>query len=106
MNLVGIRQGAIKRRLHKPNNESILLIGAHFDTVNNTSGLNDNGSGIGVMLEIIRLLDYYQCETDSTIIFVAFDMEESVMSCAVMFSCNNSIKPLSPGSHRKQIFRA
>lgn len=44
----------------------------------NTSGLNDNGSGVAVMLEVIRLLDYYQCETNFTILFVAFDMEESV----------------------------
>jgi len=61
-----------------PTNDRILVIGAHYDTVENTSGLNDNGSGIGVMLEMVRMLDYFQCESKYTVMFVAFDLEELV----------------------------
>ena len=53
-----------------------MVIGAHYDTVGNTSGLNDNGSGVGVMLEMVRLLEH--CKTKYSIIFVAFDLEELV----------------------------
>lgn len=54
------------------------MIGAHYDTVKNTTGLNDNGSGVGVMLELIRLMDYYNCITKYSVLFVAFDLEELV----------------------------
>ncbi|XP_017486672.1 PREDICTED: dual 3',5'-cyclic-AMP and -GMP phosphodiesterase 11A-like [Rhagoletis zephyria] len=61
INIIGIRKGTARRkrsgreRLRSPpvNDQIVaLVIGAHYDTVKNTSGLNDNGSGIGVMLEM------------------------------------------------------
>lgn len=40
------------------------------------AGVNDNGSGIAVLLEVARVLTAHQCELDYTVIFVALDMEE------------------------------
>lgn len=87
MNIIGIRAGSVRSRydhhrsggVHRwPANDRVLVIGAHYDVVANTSGLNDNSSGIAVMLEIMRLLSYFLCETKFTLIFVAFDLEELV----------------------------
>ena len=35
-----------------------LVIGAHWDVVANTTGFNDNGSGVAVMLELARFVCY------------------------------------------------
>ena len=32
------------------------MVGAHWDTVTNTGGLDDNGSGVAAMLELGKLL--------------------------------------------------
>ena len=32
------------------------MVGAHWDTVTNTGGLDDNGSGVAAMLELGELL--------------------------------------------------
>ena len=45
-------EAAIKRE----NNEPELLIVAHYDTVENSPGANDNASGVAVMLEAARIL--------------------------------------------------
>lgn len=54
------------------------MIGAHYDTVANTNGVNDNGSGMSVLLETIRLIKDHNCVNKYTIIFVALDLEEYV----------------------------
>ena len=52
----------------------ILLIGAHYDTVRNCPGANDNASGVAAMLEISR---YFAERSPSvTVRFVAFVNEE------------------------------
>lgn len=61
-----------------PNTETktkdILIIGAHYDGVNNMPAANDNASGVAVMLELAKKLADYK--TDTEIRFVAFDCEE------------------------------
>ena len=32
--------------------DRVLVVGAHWDTVTNTGGLDDNGSGVAAMLEL------------------------------------------------------
>lgn len=54
--------------------EQIIVIGAHYDTHENTPGANDNGSGIASLMEIARLLKDFQSKR--TIRFVAFTNEE------------------------------
>ena len=54
--------------------DEIIIIGAHYDTVYNSPGADDNASGIAALLELIRLLDNYKSKR--TIRFVAFTLEE------------------------------
>lgn len=54
--------------------DDILIIGAHYDGADNYPAANDNGSGMAVMFELIRLLR--DVPTDTEIRFVAFDAEE------------------------------
>lgn len=51
-----------------------ILVGAHFDTVPNSPGADDNASGVAVLLELAAALA--QMERRSPIQLVAFDMEE------------------------------
>ena len=52
----------------------IVVVGAHYDTVVNCPGANDNGSGLAVLLELARLL--VDIEPQRTIRLVAFANEE------------------------------
>jgi hypothetical protein len=54
--------------------EEIIVIGAHFDSVFNCAGADDNASGIAAMLELARLLRWLN--PDRTVRFVAFTHEE------------------------------
>ena len=38
-----------------------VLIGAHWDVIANTTGFNDNGSGVVAMLEVMRVLAQAKC---------------------------------------------
>jgi Zn-dependent M28 family amino/carboxypeptidase len=51
-----------------------LLVGAHFDTVSNTPGADDNASGVAVLLEVARQLA--QVSPQRTVQFVGFNLEE------------------------------
>lgn len=54
--------------------ERIILIGAHYDTVEGTPGADDNATAIAGLLEIYRLLSKHS--PLRTIRFVAFTLEE------------------------------
>jgi hypothetical protein len=54
--------------------ERITLVAAHYDSVPDCPGADDNASGLAVMLECARLLE--QVETRKVIGFVAFNAEE------------------------------
>lgn len=54
--------------------EEIIIIGAHYDTVINSPGADDNASGIACLLELIRMLHNYN--SHRTLRFVAFTLEE------------------------------
>lgn len=66
-NVVAEKQGYLKP-------EEIIVIGAHYDTVINSPGADDNTSGIAALLEFARLMDSYQ--SNRTLRFVAFSQEE------------------------------
>ncbi|KAF7494186.1 Leupeptin-inactivating enzyme 1 [Sarcoptes scabiei] len=74
-NIIGIYP-SIHRETAKKDLDSILVIGAHYDTVSRSPGVEDNGSGSVAVLELARLLQKNQCKLNTTIIFVLFDMEE------------------------------
>jgi hypothetical protein len=56
------------------NPERLLVVGAHFDTVGNSPGANDNGSGVAALLELARALS--SARPQVTVILVALSAEE------------------------------
>lgn len=56
------------------NNDDLILIGAHYDSVLGSPGANDNGSGIAALLELSRL--FKETKPDTDLRFVAFVNEE------------------------------
>ncbi|MGQ4877277.1 M28 family peptidase [Billgrantia sp. LNSP4103-1] len=54
--------------------EEILVVGAHYDTVRDSPGADDNASGVAVLIELARLLQ--QAELDRSLRLVAFVNEE------------------------------
>lgn len=55
-------------------NKPPILIGAHYDTVCNSPGADDNATGIAVLLELARF--FSDERANYPLRFVAFDMEE------------------------------
>jgi len=54
--------------------EDIVIIGAHYDTVEYSPGASDNASGVAILLEIARVLE--EVPTDKEIRFIFFGAEE------------------------------
>ena len=54
--------------------DTIILVGAHYDTIEDTPGADDNASGIAGLLELFRLLSPMKFR--KTVRFVAFTLEE------------------------------
>ncbi|KQC29092.1 M28 family metallopeptidase [Flagellimonas eckloniae] len=67
INIIGNHLGS------SPNSNDLLII-AHYDTVGNTPGADDNLSGTAGMLEAMRVLS--QFEYSESIRFIGFDLEE------------------------------
>jgi len=67
-NIVAEKSGA-------SNCDEIVLVGAHYDSVQGSPGANDNGSGVAALLELARLLA--DCPLPCGVRFVAFVNEES-----------------------------
>ena len=54
----------------------MVIVGAHWDTMTETDGYNDNGSGVAAVLELARQFVESHCRPKNTIIFATFDLEE------------------------------
>jgi Zn-dependent M28 family amino/carboxypeptidase len=61
-------------RLSAPRGASLIILGAHFDSVPGTPGADDNASGVAVLLEAARLLS--RVKLRSELLFCAFNLEE------------------------------
>ncbi|KAL8598346.1 hypothetical protein ACOMHN_047667 [Nucella lapillus] len=70
-NVIGILKGAHFGTA----NDSIVAISAHYDTMRNTPGVNDNGAAVVVMLEAARSIAQRKIRP-STVLFISFDFEE------------------------------
>lgn len=68
-----VRNLAVERKGADPG-KSLVIIGAHYDTVPDTPGADDNASGIAGLLEVARLLK--GTSGSRTVRFVAFPHEE------------------------------
>jgi hypothetical protein len=53
----------------------VLIVDAHYDSVSNSPGADDNGTGTVGVMELARLLADYPVE--KTLRFIGFDLEES-----------------------------
>lgn len=74
VNVIGILPGRLRGL---PDRDHILLLGAHYDTVETSPGIDDNGSGVIATLEVARILSN-RGQLNHTVIFTAFDLEELV----------------------------
>lgn len=54
--------------------EEIVVVGAHYDTLECTPGADDNASAVAVLIEAARLL--HGCQHQRTVRFIAFTCEE------------------------------
>ncbi|XP_078698560.1 uncharacterized protein LOC144926031 isoform X2 [Branchiostoma floridae x Branchiostoma belcheri] len=77
-NIIGVKRG----KLTGTSDDKIVAVGAHYDTVYNSPGVDDDGSGMAAMLEIARVMTSSN-EQNFTTIFVAFDHEENATSASV-----------------------
>jgi hypothetical protein len=59
-----------------PADPEVIVVGAHYDSAEETPGANDNGSGTAVVLEMARLLKDLQGQSRKRIRFVLFVNEE------------------------------
>lgn len=81
-----------------------ILIGAHLDSYRDSPGAGDNGSGIGVMLELARFLKQNENQLNAVVKFIAFGAEElgvlgsrkyvsahkeSLKNCALFFNIDD-----------------
>ena len=67
-NVVGILKG------FDTSSDAIIIICAHYDTVKDSPGANDDGSGVAALLAIAEILSSYSLRHD--IYFIAFSGEE------------------------------
>ncbi len=65
INIVATRSGT---------NGDTIVFGAHYDSVHNSPGADDNGSGVAIVLELARVLA--QANRPETLVFIGFDAEE------------------------------
>lgn len=66
-NVIGVLRGA---------GEEFVVVGAHHDTAPEAPGAYDDGGGVGVMIELARVLAAEK-QRRRTLVFVSFDAEES-----------------------------
>ncbi len=65
-------------------NDPLIILGAHYDSVEGSPGADDNGSGVAVLLEVARILSGVKLR--SQVLFCAFNLEESNMIGSTHFA--------------------
>ncbi|MBL7825261.1 MAG: M28 family peptidase [Saprospiraceae bacterium] len=78
-NLIGTFPGT-----HAP--DSVVIVDAHYDSVSNAPGADDNGSGTVGMMEIARLLSRYTMK--KTVRYIGFDLEEAGLRGSIDYVTN------------------
>lgn len=79
--------------------DSYIIIGAHFDHVGDNMdgtynpGALDNASGVAAMLEIARVINENKIKPKQSILFIAFNGEESGLNGSIYY-VENSLYPL------------
>jgi hypothetical protein len=88
-----------------------IIISAHWDSYRDSPGADDNGSGVGVLLELARFFSAYEGDIGGTIKFISFGGEEfgvvgsrayvdahrrDLRNCILMFNMDNVGGPEGP----------
>lgn len=76
----------------------VYIVDAHYDTVNNAPGADDNGSGVVGFMEICRLLSPFPAE--KTVKFIGFDLEEEGLRGSIAYLQNGEL----PNEEVKGVF--
>ena len=66
--------------------EKVVIVDAHYDTVSNAPGADDNGSGTVGVMEIARLLSRYPSKKTQR--YIGFDLEESGLIGSIRYVTN------------------
>lgn len=66
--------------------DSVIIVDAHYDSVSNAPGADDNGSGTVGVWEIARLLSRYP--TKKTVRYIGFDQEEAGLVGSIQYISN------------------
>jgi Peptidase family M28 len=67
----------------------VLIVDAHYDSVSNSPGADDNGTGTVGVMEIARLLADYP--VNNTLRFIGFDLEESGLLGSMRYVNNGGL---------------
>lgn len=71
-------------RLGAARSGPLIILGAHFDSVEGSPGADDNASGVAVLLEAARILSAFRLR--SQVLFCAFNLEELNMIGSTHFA--------------------
>jgi hypothetical protein len=82
-NLNYLGQNIIGRKQGLGQEDSAYIVDAHFDSVNDAPGADDNGSGVSGVLEALRVLAPYNFS--KSIRFIGFDFEETGLDGSVKY---------------------
>jgi hypothetical protein len=66
--------------------EKVVIVDAHYDTVSNAPGADDNGSGTVGVMEIARLLSRYPSKKTQR--YIGFDLEEAGLIGSIRYVSN------------------
>ncbi len=77
----------------KGTGEGTVIVGAHYDSVDSANGVDDNGSGVAVLLEAVKRIS--KAEPVQTIKFVFFGAEEVDLLGSAEFAGQMSAEDIS-----------
>ncbi|KAG0251910.1 hypothetical protein DFQ27_008427 [Actinomortierella ambigua] len=72
--------------------QNSILLNAHYDTTLGSPGAVDDGLGVGVMMEIIRVMSLKNAPTKNSVVFLFNGGEESLQDASHSFITNHELK--------------
>lgn len=72
-------------------NESVVMLGAHYDSVKAGPGINDNATGVALLLDLMHQLSTSKTKPKNTIVLAFWDSEETGIA-----GSQDYVKKLSP----------
>jgi Zn-dependent M28 family amino/carboxypeptidase len=84
-NVVAFSPARIK---HSLSPTPLVIVGAHYDAVDDGNGADDNASGVGAMLEIAERIEKFPREYD--LVFIAFGAEEAGLRGSAYYATHMS----------------